>query len=49
MHTCEINVYKMHVSKRHAYERHTPMIAREIHAPVRIGAGEMTTLLAVKT
>jgi hypothetical protein len=48
MHTRDIHVYEMHVSKRHAYERYTPMIACEIYAPV-IGAGEITTLLAVKT
>jgi hypothetical protein len=55
MRVCEI-----HASKRHAYETHTLMIAREMHGPVRyttvsfldlsrIGAGKITTPLVVKS
>jgi hypothetical protein len=41
----------MHASKRHAYERHTPIIAREIHAPCEIHVSVRCTTvssLAVK-
>jgi hypothetical protein len=31
----------MYASKRHAYKRHAPMIAREMHAPVRYTRCEM--------